>query len=82
MPSLFVHNGKQITDPLEIANRFWEYFTNVGPTLANKLPDTGISHGTYLTDRISETIFLNPVTVNELKEIAAVLNQAKIGVLI
>ena len=44
MPSLFVYKDKQITDPLETANRFCEYFTNVGPSLANKLPDSGISH--------------------------------------
>ena len=44
MPSLFIYKDKQITDPLETANRFCEYFTNVGPSLANKLPDSGISH--------------------------------------
>ena len=71
MPFLFVYKDKQIIDPREIANRFCEYFTNVGPSLANKLPDSGTSHDSYLTNRISETIFCNPVTVTELKEIAS-----------
>ena len=77
MPSLFVSNGKQITDPLEIANRFCEYFTNVGPSLASKLPDSEISHNSYLTNRIFETIFLKPVTVTELKETANSFNPGK-----
>ena len=53
MPSLFVYKDKQITDPLDTANRFCEYFTNVGLSLANKLPESGISHDSY-----SETFFL------------------------
>ena len=30
-------NNKIISDKYEMANKFNEYFTNIGPTLANKI---------------------------------------------
>lgn len=35
LPDTFKHNEEEITDPVEIANKFNEYFTNVGPNLAS-----------------------------------------------
>ncbi len=37
IPRLFKDGNEQITDKLEIANRFNAFFTNVGTNLANKL---------------------------------------------
>ena len=31
--SSFVIDNKEITDPMEIANHFCEFFTNIGPSL-------------------------------------------------
>ena len=31
LPNTFNHGNKTLSDPLEIANQFCEYFTNVGP---------------------------------------------------
>ena len=62
-------------DPLQIANKFCEYlFTDAGPSLANKLLDSGISHEMFLQNRIFETIFLKPVAANELVDLQTVSN--------
>ena len=43
MPSTFFHNGKELTNPTEIANAFITHFVNIGKTLAsyivNNIPD-------------------------------------------
>ena len=78
MPSRFIHNNQDISDPFRIANKFCEYFTNVGPSLASKLPNSRILYETYLSNnRVSETIFLKPVTERELKEIACKFKTGK-----
>ena len=76
MPSSFVDNDQQINDPLEIANKFCEYFTNVGHSLAEKLSTSTIPPDFYLKKRMFESMFLKPVLVNELREIA---NSFKLG---
>ena len=78
MPSRFIHNNQDISDPFRIANKFCEYFTNVGPSLASKLSNSRILYETYLSNnRVSETIFLKPVTERELKEIACKFKTGK-----
>ena len=78
MPSTFIHNNQEISNPFRIANIFCEYFTNVGPSLASKLPNSRIPYETYLSNNsVSETIFLNPVTERELKEIACKFKTGK-----
>ena len=69
-PSSFIYDDKEIKDPVEIANKFCDFFTNIGPNLANKLPKTDVSYQTFLKNRINQSIFLKPVSVNENKEIA------------
>ena len=78
MPSTFIHNNQEISDPFRIANKFCEYFTNVGPSLASKLSNSRIPYETYLSNnRVSETNFLKPVTERELKKIACKFKTGK-----
>ena len=35
LPSSFKSDGKTITDPMDIADRFCKHFTNIGSKLAN-----------------------------------------------
>ena len=42
-PSSFKSDSRVITDPLEIANSFCSYYTNIGPNLASKIPLTNLS---------------------------------------
>ena len=34
--TVFTHDKREISDPMEIANRFCHYFSNIGPNLAKK----------------------------------------------
>lgn len=77
MPSSFIHNDHEIKDPLEIANKFCEFFTNIGPNLAKKLPQSEVSHEAFLRKNVDETIFLRPVSENEILNIAKSFKSGK-----
>ena len=38
--SVFNLNGKTVTEPTTISNSFNNFFTSIGPSLANRIPDT------------------------------------------
>ena len=38
LPSVFNHDSIEISDPKEVADQFCKYFTNIGPSLASKIP--------------------------------------------
>ena len=49
-PNIFKHEGQSISDRQEIANKFNDFFTNIGPKLSDKIPTAGnISFRNYLT---------------------------------
>ena len=45
-----MHNNRVITDPLAISDGFNNYFVNIGPTLASKIPNNNISHRRFLPE--------------------------------
>ena len=53
-----------IKDPTLISNKFNEYFTNIGKSLANNIPssNTNITFRTYLQDPVNSCFFLTPTT--------------------
>ena len=58
-----------LKDQSEIANKFNEYFTSIGSTIASKIPQIDGNHLEFITNDISNTIFLNPINELELKSI-------------
>ena len=48
LPKQLVINNKKITDKTEIANNFNEFFANVGPKLAEKIPDVNEKFESYI----------------------------------
>mgnify|MGYP001794313508 CR=1 FL=1 len=56
MSTTFTHNGNEIIDPMTIANKFCDFFTNVEPNLAKKLPPSNISLDHFLRNRVSQSI--------------------------
>ena len=44
LPSVFKINDQEISDPSVIADKFCSYFSNIGPNLADKIPQSSISH--------------------------------------
>ena len=63
--STFKIDGKDISDPLTIANKFCEYFSNIGPSLAKGITSTS-SHRAFLSGTFVQSIFLAPATKNEI----------------
>ena len=66
LPSVFTEGNIQISNPYEIANKFCNFFTNVGSSLANKLPQSNVTPESFLTNRVSQSIFISPVTEKEI----------------
>ena len=65
-PASFTKNGMEISNPTDIANNFCDYFTNIGPNLASKIPSTNSSPKDFLSSSLSESISLQQLTVGEL----------------
>ena len=59
-------NGSATTDKKSISEHFNAFFINVGPNLAKSIPCVTKMPMTYLNDAIQETIFLEPVTLEEI----------------
>ena len=59
--STFKIDGKDISDPLTIANKFSEYFSNIGPSLAKGITTTS-SHRAFLSGTFVQSVFLAPAT--------------------
>ena len=60
--STFVINNKQVKDPKEIADDFNNFFVNISPNLANKIPTQNKNPISYLNKSVTNSLFLNPVT--------------------
>ena len=63
-------NNKIISDKYDIAHKLNEYFTNIGPTLANKIPHV---EGDYLqfTKQFSEDLmFMTPTDEHEIERVS------------
>ena len=71
--STFVINNKQVTDAKEIANNFNNFFVNIGPNLANKIPTQNKNPISYLNKSVTNLLFLNPVTSDELVKLISSL---------
>ena len=77
LPNTFNYRNKTLTDPSKIANHSCDYFTNVGPNLAKQIPSVDTPFNSFLTARISETIFIHPTDITELYNIYQSLKSGK-----
>ena len=69
--SSFIIHNKEITDPMETADHFCEFFTNIGPNLAKMIPPSTSSFRSFLSGSFINSIFLEPTTEHEISEICA-----------
>jgi hypothetical protein len=80
VPIKFKHNDELISNPQDIANHFCDYFTNVGPGLAAKIPEPINRYSHYLTksqSRNPKTLFLGPTDPQEIFKIIMSLKPKK-----
>ena len=65
----FLVDGKIIQDKKMIADKFNDYFTNIGPELAKEIPEVSEKPEDYLSGTFKNSMFLAPVTTDEIKGI-------------
>ena len=71
LPSIFKSNEEEICNPTHIANRFCEYFTNIGPNLAKSIPASDKSHRSFLNGGFINSFFLQSASEQEVTEICS-----------
>ena len=70
LPKEFVGNNPTeiINDPSKIANKFSEYFVTIGPELTKKITkNKDKTFDNYLTNNYKESMFLEPITIDEIE---------------
>ena len=72
-------DGSVTSNKLIISEKSNEFFINIGPTLAKKIPHQSRNHSFYLGDKIANTIFLSSITAEEIDEIFRSLRKSAQG---
>ena len=75
----FIINNKRISDKTIIANTFNNFFVNLGPNLAKNIPLIDTDPTKFITHEISQSLFLLPVSENELNNVIKSLNNSSPG---
>ena len=66
LPTKLVINKNDVTSEVCIANEFNEFFTNIGPELAENVQTARKTFESFL-NKINTTMPADPVTINALK---------------
>ena len=72
-------NGNYTTDGSVISNKFNDFFINVGPTLAAKIPDQKFTPIDFMGQPSVNSIFLSEVTTEEINKILRSLKNGAAG---
>ena len=75
----FKFNDTVTEDKQLIADKFNEYFINVGPSLAKDIPKNQFTPHKYLNNRIIDSIYLNPVIEEEVVKIISKFKDTAAG---
>ena len=67
------------SDKTVIAENFNDFFVKIGNNLAKGIPNASTSPGRYMGDMISQSLFLDPVTPQEIAEIIKSLKNGAHG---
>jgi hypothetical protein len=70
------HSGCRVTDTKLIAANFNNYFSNIGPKLAQSIAPVSNKPKDYLKSRTLQSIFFNPVTPPEIVDCIALMNNS------
>jgi len=72
-PQFKTNTSETITGSQNICTHFNTFFTNIGPQLASKIPDTTIDPCSFLSTSALDSFYLQPVTVKELIDTSNIL---------
>ena len=67
------------SDKTVIAENFNDFFVNIGNNLAKRIPNVSTPPGRYMGDMISQSLFLDPATPQEIAEIIKSLKNGAPG---
>ena len=74
IPDYFKVDKNIITNNLDIANGFNDFFSNIGPNLASEIPDSDVTYDSYLSE--SNPVSFNFSKISEI-DILKICNQLK-----
>ena len=77
--TVFKHNGNNIHNDNEIANCFNKFFLNTGKESAQKIPKNDICKKKYIKGSNIKSIFIYPVTEQEICQVITNLKNASTG---
>ena len=64
----FKIDGQEICDPMEIGNKFCQYFTNNGSNLAKRITSAVLSsHTDHLSKKFHQSVFFNSAIKEEFR---------------
>lgn len=66
IPTSIRVDGKLETNQIDIANSFNDFFTSIANSIRNKIPPTSKRYSDYLKNPNPDSIFLSPVTQEEI----------------
>ena len=75
----FKYNNDLISDGNAVAEQFNNYFVNIGPSIAAKIPHSSVSPTSYLKNMNLNSLFLTPVTSYELQKLFNNLKESASG---
>jgi hypothetical protein len=76
----FTIDGQSVTDPKQIADKFNTYFTNIGPSLSQQIPPSGIDPISQMhANPNTPSIFFAPASAEEITNIVHKLKNASPG---
>jgi hypothetical protein len=73
-------NDSTVSEPIKIAQHFNKYFSSIGNNLASSLPINHLDPMRYMNPNAPRSLFLSPVTSNELYTIIFNLKDASAGI--
>ena len=72
-------NNKYVDDKRKICESFNDFYINIGPKVSADIPIHNKSPTSYINNHISDTIYLEPVTENEVENIIINLKNSSPG---
>ena len=70
-------NGKEIRDPKDIADKFNQYFTKIGRSLASKFETSNENYKTYLGEKSNISMYMTKTSTNEISNLISNLDNKK-----
>ena len=75
----FKHNGKIVEDGKEIADRFNDFFVNIGSTLAKAIPQVSKYPIEFIKENLENCFYIRPVTEIKLLTLLMISKTVQLG---